>query len=197
MAVLKKIVAKKPAIEIISMKTILIIMLVAFGFQSSAQFSKASLQASGLTCSMCSKAVKIALEKVSFVDKVQVDIKNQQYNLTFKVGAVDFDALSKAVRDAGFSVANLKVTADLKNVNLKKDEHLKIGEHYFHFLNANDQQLNGSTAFSIVDKHFVSAKDFKKHISSSKMTCVQTGKAGACCIKENIAAQTRIYHVII
>ncbi len=179
------------------MKTILIFMLVVLGFQSTAQFSKASLQASGLTCSMCSKAVKIALEKVSFVDKVQVDIKNQQYNLTFKEVPVDFDVLSKAVEDAGFSVANLKVTADFKNVNLKKDEHLKIGGHYFHFLNANDQQLNGSKAFSIVDKHFVSAKDFKKYNALSKMTCIQTGKAGACCIKENIAAQTRIYHVII
>ena len=98
---------------------------------------------------------------------------------------------------AGFSVANLKVTTDFKNVNLKKDEHLKIGEHYFHFLNANNQQLNGSKTFSIVDKHFVSAKDLKKHSSSSKLSCVQTGKAGDCCIKENIAAQTRIYHVII
>ncbi|HVE60272.1 MAG TPA: heavy-metal-associated domain-containing protein [Chitinophagaceae bacterium] len=180
------------------MKTIIIFLLVVFGFQSNAQFSKASLQASGLTCSMCSKAVKMALEKVSFVDKIQVDIKNQQYNLTFKEGQVDFDALSKAVEDAGFSVAGLKVTTDFKNVNLKKDEHLKIGQHYFHFLNANNQQLNGSKTFSIVDKQFVSDKDFKKYNSLSKLSCVQTGKAtGVCCIKENIAAQKRVYHVII
>ncbi len=90
------------------MKTILIFMLVVLGFQSTAQFSKASLQASGLTCSMCSKAVKIALEKVSFVDKVQVDIKNQQYNLTFKEGRVDFDVLSKAVEDGRFFCCRFK-----------------------------------------------------------------------------------------
>ena len=49
--------------------------------------------------------------KVAFVEKVQVDIKNQQYNMTLKQGAViDFDALSKAVEDAGFSVASFKVT---------------------------------------------------------------------------------------
>jgi copper chaperone CopZ len=67
------------------MKILLAFLLVFFaGFQSRAQFSKASLQASGLTCSMCSKAVKNALEKVDFVEKIQVDIKNQQYNLEFK-----------------------------------------------------------------------------------------------------------------
>lgn len=187
------------------MKTIKLFLLyisflcfsIASTFQANAQFSKASLQASGLTCSMCSKAVKMALEKVGFIDKVQVDIKNQQYNLIFKDRNVNLDLLSKAVEDAGFSVASLKVTADFKNVKLKKDEHLKIGEYYFHFLNGNEQMLNGSKVISIVDKHFVSARDFKKYSSSSKMSCVQTGKAGNCCIKENIAAQSRIYHVII
>ena len=82
-----------------------------------AQFTKASLQASGLTCAMCSKAVKVALEKVPFVQEVKVDIKNQQYNMVFKEGSnVDFDALSKAVDDAGFSVASLKATGNFNNV---------------------------------------------------------------------------------
>jgi copper chaperone CopZ len=82
-----------------------------------AQFSKASLQASGLTCSMCSKAVKNAIETVPSVEKVMVDIKNQQYNITFKSDAViNFDELSKAVEDAGFSVAALKVTANVSDI---------------------------------------------------------------------------------
>jgi copper chaperone CopZ len=147
---------------------------------------------------MCSRAVKVALEEVAFVEKVMVDIKNQQYNLAFKLESkVDFDVLSKAVEDAGFSVAKLKVTADVKNVILKKDSHIQIGDHFFHFLNAGGQTLNGSATFSVVDKNFISAKEFKKWSSSSKMTCVQTGKAAECCSKENIAAQTRVYHVII
>jgi hypothetical protein len=29
------------------------------------------------------------------------------------------------------------------------------------------------------------------------MACVQTGKTAACCTKENIAEQSRIYHVTI
>lgn len=181
------------------MKKILFFVLIALGgLSAKAQFTKASLAASGLTCSMCSKAVKKALDAVPFVAKVQVDIKSQQYNLSFKDGSqVDFDALSKAVEDAGFSVASLKVTANVSGVTAKKDQHIKIGSQYFHFLNAANQELMGEASFSIVDKAFVSAKDFKKYSSASKMECVKTGKAGSCCTKEEVAADARIYHVII
>lgn len=176
----------------------LILMLALLGQSSNAQFTKAALQASGLTCSMCSKAVKNALEKVSFVEKVEVNLKAQEYVLSFKNGAaIDFDALSKAVEDAGFSVSDLKVTADLSGVAVQKDEHLKIGSQYFHFLNAPAKTLDGTTTFSLVDKHFVSAKAFKKWSAASKMSCVQTGKAAACCTGEGAASDARIFHAVI
>lgn len=168
------------------------------GLGANAQFSKVSLQASGLTCSMCSKAVKNAIEAVPSVEKVMVDIKNQQYNIKFKSAAdINFDELSKAVEDAGFSVAALKVTAIVPDIKVEKDEHYLIGDKYFHFLNGYGKQLNGETTFSLVDKSFVSAKDFKKFSSSSKMKCVHTGKAAECCQKDDIKQHTRIYHVII
>ena len=181
------------------MKKILFGLLMVIGLTANAQFSKGSLQASGLTCSMCSKAVKNALEKVSFIEKVMVDIKNQQYNLTFKDGAaVDFDALGKAVEDAGFSVASLKVTALVKNLQVQKDDHIRIGEKNFHFLNAKGQPLNGDVTFALVDKSFVSAKEFKKYASMTKMECVQTGRMAKCCAKESAPAEAeRIYHAII
>ena len=181
------------------MKTFLFIVFAALvGGTAQAQFTGASLQASGLTCSMCSKAVKNALDKVPFVEKVDVDLKKQEYNLTFKNGAaVDFDALSKAVEDAGFSVSSLKVTADVNGADVKKDNHLKIGNQYFHFLNSTDQKLNGNTSFTLVDKHFVSAKAYKKWSAADKMECVQTGRAAKCCASDGIAAGTRIYHAVI
>ncbi|HYO20834.1 MAG TPA: heavy-metal-associated domain-containing protein [Flavisolibacter sp.] len=180
------------------MKTFFSVLLLVFGMGVQAQVSKASLQASGLTCSMCSRAVKTALEEVSFVEKVQVDIKNQQYNLSFKQGsAVDFDALNKAVQDAGFSVAALKVTASVSNTKLEKDEHLKLGEHTFHFLNASNQTIDGQVTFSIVDKGFVTAKEFKKYAAMTKMACVQTGRMAKCCAPDATAQASRIYHVVI
>ena len=163
----------------------------------SGKIKDASLQASGLTCSMCSKAVKEALEEVSFVEKVQVDIKNQQYNMTFKEdAAVDIDALAKAVDDAGFAVASLKLGIALENAVVKKDQHLQIGKHLFHFLNAKGQTLDGDARITLVDKSFLSAKDFKKYSAASSRECVKTGKAAACC-PSGEQGVTRVYHVII
>jgi copper chaperone CopZ len=179
-------------------KIMILLMVLSFGVLANAQITKASLTASGLTCSMCSKAVKEAIEEVSFVEKVQVDIKNQRYNITFKnESSVDLDALGKAVEDAGFSVASLSVTANVPNVTVTKDKHLQIGSHYFHFLNADGKQLNGTTTLKVVDKLFVPAKEFKKYSDASKLECVQTGKAAACCEADKVEAQARVYHVII
>src|SRR3712207_483868 len=123
------------------MKYLFVLLTTFFTIAAGAQVSKVSLQASGLTCSMCSKAVKEALEAVGNVAKVQVDIKNQQYNLTFKdPGSVDLDQLAQAVEDAGFSVASLKVTADLDSMKLEKDAHVQIANKKFHFLNGAGKQ---------------------------------------------------------
>ena len=173
-------------------------MVVMISLATMAQFTGASLQASGLTCSMCSKAVKVALEKVSFVREVKVNIKKQEYAIAFKEGSdIEFDDLKKAVEDAGFSVASLKVTGNFNDVKIEKDMHIKVGGQSFHFLNGNNQSLNGEQTLTIVDKNFVSAKEFKKYSSASKMECVQTGKAGACCAKDGISADARVYHVTI
>jgi copper chaperone CopZ len=180
------------------MKTYFFLLLLLTGISAQAQINKVSLQASGLTCSMCSKAVKTALEEVPFVANVQVDIKNQQYNLSFKEGTtVDFDVLNKAVKDAGFSVASLKATANISRLKLVKDEHLKIGEQTLHVLNASGQVVNGPVNFSVVDKTFVSAKEFKKYAGMTKMSCVQTGRMDKCCAAGSGANDSRIYHVVI
>lgn len=179
-------------------KYILFLTTIIITVSANAQFSKASLQASGLTCAMCSKAVKVALEKVPFVQEVKVDIKNQEYSIAFRENAdVEFDLLKKAVEDAGFSVASLKVTCTFSGLRIEKDKHIQIGGKNFHFLNGNDDVLNGERIITIVDKDFLSAKEFKKQNALSKKECVQTGKAGNCCLQDGIAAGARVYHVTI
>ncbi|HEU4470804.1 MAG TPA: heavy-metal-associated domain-containing protein [Flavisolibacter sp.] len=179
-------------------KIVLSLIVVVLGLAAQAQITKVSLQASGLTCSMCSKAVLNALEKVPAVGKVQVDIKNQQYNISFTDSAQpDFDALAAAVQDAGFAVASFKVTANLEKTRLQKDQHVLIGGRYFHFLNAANQELNGPTSFTIVDKAYTSAKTFKKYSGMSTMECVQTGKTAKCCKSDEIKEETRIFHAIM
>ena len=179
-------------------KYILLVSVLAIAVSVQSQFSKASLQASGLTCSMCSKAVKVALEKVPYVQEVKVDIKSQEYSVIFKENTdIEFDKLKNAVEDAGFSVALLKVTGTFSELNVTKDKHVQIAGKNFHFLNGNSQVLNGENTFTIVDKNFLSAKEYKKQSSSSKMECVQTGKAGSCCSSEGFSADARVYHVKI
>jgi copper chaperone CopZ len=163
-----------------------------------AQFKSASLQAAGLTCAMCTKAINNAVEKLPFVKKVDVDIKSSTFNISFKEGAnVDVDALKNAVEDAGFSVAKLKLKGVFENIPVKNDAHVDINGKTFHFLNVKEQNLNGERVLTVVDKSYVSAKEFKKYSSTTKMECVQTGKVASCCKKEAAAANTRIYHVTI
>jgi copper chaperone CopZ len=179
-------------------KSFLFVIAGALWIAGYSQFSKASLQASGLTCSMCSKAVKVALEKVSFVQEVKVNIKNQEYSIVFKENSkTDFDELKKAVEDAGFSVASLKVTGNFSDVKAEKDKHIQLDGKNFHFVNSSDKVLNGEQTFTIVDKDFLSAKDYKKYSAATKMECIKTGKAGECCVKDGIHSEERVYHVII
>lgn len=162
---------------------------------TSSQLCKATLQAGGLTCSMCSKAVNNALEGVAFVEKLTVDIESQQYNVIFREGAaVNLDDLKNAVEDAGFSVVKLMVTAKVPLDKILKDDHIRIGGSYFHFLSAG-QLKEGGLSFTVVDKDFVPAKEHKKYGRLSKMECVKKGKTAPCCT--GIAEHTRLYHVII
>jgi len=114
-----------------------------------------------------------------------------------KDNTVDIDAMRKAVDDAGFSVAKLKITGVFNDVKVKNDAHVQIDGKTFHFLNVSNQTLNGEKTLVIADKDFISAKEFKKYSAATKMECLQTGKAGSCCTKEGIQENTRIYHVTI
>jgi copper chaperone CopZ len=181
------------------MKTLLLaIAIMVFAMSSQAQFSRATLQATGLTCAMCSNAINKALQAVPFIETVRSDIKNSAFSIVFKTGSeVDIDAIKKAVEDAGFSVGSLKLTGQFKDVKVANDQHVKIGNANFHFLDVKDQMLNGESTITIVDKDFVTAKQFKKFSAATKMACVKTGKAGNCCTKDGMSAESRIYHVTI
>lgn len=181
------------------MKKYLLIMVMILGaMKVNAQFTNATLQATGLTCAMCSNAINKALMKVPFVESVKSDIKNSAFAIVFKEGMEqNIDALKNAVEDAGFAVGGLKLTGTFTDLKIAADEHIKIGNSYFHFMSVSSQTLNGESTFSVLDKNFITAKQFKKISAGNKMACVESGKAGDCCAKDGIAPGTRIYHVTI
>ncbi|MBC7827289.1 MAG: heavy-metal-associated domain-containing protein [Chitinophagaceae bacterium] len=179
-------------------KAIFVAIVVLFGLNAMAQFKTGTLQAAGLTCAMCTKAINETLKELRFVQSVKADIKNSQFVIQFKEGVnVDPDALKEAVEDAGFSVAKLKLALSFDNVQVNNDSHIKIGGKTYHFLDTNSQLLNGERTITFVDKNFVLAKEFKKYAAKTQMACVQTGKAESCCTKEGINENARIYHVTI
>lgn len=173
-----------------------IAIITCISLQSNGQFTKANLQAMGLTCAICSNAVNQSLQKLPFVQSVKTDLEKTAFNVYFKPDSeVNIDAIKEAVEAAGFTVGNLKLTGNFYNLPIKNDEHFKIGNDQFHFLNSRDQVINGEITFTILDKSFVSGKTFKTVKSYSKKACVETGKASICC--EGIAEASRIYHVTI
>ncbi|MES1221837.1 MAG: heavy-metal-associated domain-containing protein [Bacteroidota bacterium] len=177
-------------------KGIIFLITVLAAFISQAQFTKATLQASGLTCAMCNNAINKALKGLPFISSVKSDIKNASFDIEFKEKAdADIDAMRKAVEDAGFFVAKLKLTGNFDNVNIKNDEHVVIGGKTFHFLEVSDQTLNGEKTLTLLDKSFLTAKEFRKMSSATKMACMQTGNMTS--EKDGAVVNTRVYHVTI
>ena len=182
------------------MKRIMLLALVSLMTLSAlqAQISKASLQATGLTCALCSNAINKAVQKLPFVATVRSDIKNSSFSIVFKEGMEpDIDAIKMAVEDAGFSVGGLQLTGQIIEPALAKDNLLKIGGNYFHVVNGEGKSLRGETVISVVDKNFIPEKEYKKRSGEGRLSCVKDGKATPDCTLEGLSAGTRVYHVII
>ena len=180
------------------MKQLFIMVAILFSIATHAQVTKVSLQASGLTCSMCSNSINKSLKSLDYIDKVMANIKTSTFDISFKEGAdVNFDELKKKVEDAGFSIANLTATVNFSNLLVQKDNHYKVAGMNLHFLNAKGQTLSGEQAIQVVDKGYVSSKAFKKNQLYTQMECYKTGVAGSCCTKDGLATGSRIFHVTI
>jgi copper chaperone CopZ len=185
-------------IKLFKMKNYIFSLCLFVTITSHAQIKGVSLQASGLTCSMCSKAIYTSLSAIGFIQSVDSDIKNSSFLISFKPNAVvDYDVISKAVTDAGFSVASLKSTIDFNNVSIKNDAHIEIGGKTYHFLNVQPQSLSGEKEIKLIDKKYVPIKEYKKYKGYTKMKCFATGYFEKCCSKNEQKLGTRIYHATI
>jgi copper chaperone CopZ len=166
---------------------------------SKAQFSKASLQATGLTCALCTKAIDEALKGISFVATVTPNIKQSSFDIVFKSGlVVDADVLKNTVEEAGFFVSQLQLTGTFEKVLVKNDAHVVFNHNTYHFLQVNEQLLEGEKTITLVDKNFVPTKMYKKYSAYTQMQCMQTGKATEDCVLHGApSGGHRIYHVTL
>lgn len=151
------------------------ILLLALTIGSAkAQFTKAELQVSGLTCSMCSKATEKALRTLSFIGDVKPDLNRNVFVISFKSDApVNLDQISKKVQNAGFSVNNLKATFNFTNQKLSGNSFTYAGDTFL-VVNGADKNPAGPTAITIVDKGFAPASVYKKYAAQTAEA--KTGK---------------------
>ncbi len=144
-------------------KLLLFIVMFATVLMADAQFSKARLQATGLTCAMCSNAINRALQKLPFVTSVNADIKNSAFDISFKKDyEVEIEAVRRAVEDAGFFIGALKLTGVFIDLKIANEDKIKIGKNELRFLEVGKQTLNGEKTIRVLNKEYVTAKEFKK-----------------------------------
>ncbi|AMR31193.1 hypothetical protein A0256_07020 [Mucilaginibacter sp. PAMC 26640] len=159
------------------MKTlkVYIFLLLATVTVAKAQFTKAELQVSGLTCSLCAKSTEKAIKALPFVSEIKPDLIHNIYNITFKSGVpVDFSQISKKVLGAGFFVNYLKTTYNFTGTTLA-DNAFTSGGDTFKVLNA-DKPLNGEVSLTIVDKGFAPNSVSKKYLGKTPETPAAAGK---------------------
>ena len=145
------------------MKKIFLIIAIVLSVITNAQVTNVSLQASGLTCSMCSKSIDKALKTLDFVQNIEADIKTYTFEITIKEdGIVDFNAIKKRVEGAGFSVSSFIATINFEKVTIEKHQPLTVGNTKLFLVNPPEQPLNGTRRVKLLDKGFVSAKEYSQ-----------------------------------
>lgn len=153
------------------MKTYFLIIAIAISQAVTAQATKVYLKASGLTCSMCSNSINKALKTLDFVENVDADLKTYTFEISFKANSkADFDKIKKKVEDAGFSVSGFTAFIIFNNVQVKNNKPVTIGDKTFLFVNTKEQPLNGVKEVKILDKGFISPKEYKRFPVSSPGT---------------------------
>jgi copper chaperone CopZ len=147
-----------------------------------AQFSSGKLQATGLTCALCSNAINKSLEELPYVQSVKSILKESAFIIKFKPGALFHpDQIREAVEDAGFFVGELVLTGESNTISVNEKGFFQWGGTSYHLVSSSLRQLNGVINLRVINKSFLTDKSFKKVSSLVTDSCSQSGQ--------------RIYHV--
>ncbi len=166
------------------MKTIKI-FIILFSLSATiakAQFTKAELQVSGLTCALCAKSTEKALRTLPFVGEIKTDLIRNTYLITFKNDVpVNFEQISKKVQGSGFSVNSLKTTYNFDNTKVT-DNNFTYGGDTYKLLNPANKPTSGSVSLTVVDQGFAPKSVSKKYLGQ---------------VADAAPASGRVYHLAI
>ena len=143
------------------------LLITIAGSTATAQIEKAEIIATGLTCSMCSNAINKQFKSLSQVDSVQTDLNTNTFTVYLKKGNdVKPKLLKESVEKAGFFVGSMVVTMSFDNVQVVENQTIKRDDVTFVFVDTKSKTLNGPTKVKVLDKGFVTQKEYKKLIKS-------------------------------
>lgn len=138
--------------NITKLKTVISLLLILGSSYTNAQITKAEIRATGLTCSMCSNAINKQLKSLPEMVNLETDLNTNTFTVTLK----DDNTLSpKVFKDkvekAGFFVGSLIVTT--KSETIKQAGYVVVN---------NASNTNSEVQIQILDKGYVTDKEFKK-----------------------------------
>jgi copper chaperone CopZ len=120
---------------------------------SFSQINKAEIRAMGLTCSMCSNAINKSLQALPNVTKVSTDLNTNTFTVFLdKQNTLTPQILKKSIENAGFSVGVM--TLEVSKNELQSSNYI--------VLDKNKMQTKESNRIQILNKGYVTNKEFKK-----------------------------------
>lgn len=94
------------------------------GFSVVPEYTSITAQVSGLNCAMCVATVESTIRKLDGVEAASVNLATENAKIKYDTNLLDFDAISKAVQNAGFGLKQISTDDSLKD-NLAQIENRK------------------------------------------------------------------------
>jgi copper chaperone CopZ len=140
-------------------KIILLIQICCITFLVNAQITKVEIMATGLTCSMCSNAINKQLKTITEVEKVDIDLNKNLFVITLKTdNKLTPKTFKDKVEKAGFFVGSMVLSVNFANQNIEDNKQI----NNYVFIDTKAQTLNGMTKVKVLDKGYVTTKEYKK-----------------------------------
>ncbi|MFV8342923.1 heavy-metal-associated domain-containing protein [Flavobacterium sp. XS2P39] len=143
------------------------LLVLLTGVKSYSQITKAEIMATGLTCSMCSNAINKQLKSFTEVDSIGTDLNTNTFTVYFKKdNSLQPKVLKNAVEKAGFFVGSMVLTAKFHTPKIEDNTTLKVDDATYTFIDIKNPVAHEETKYRVLDKGFVTQKEYKKLIKS-------------------------------
>lgn len=149
--------------------------MLLISYKAESQIISADIGINGLTCPQCTKTVEMSLQKLEFINEIQMNLQQTSGHITFKDGRrIDLERVSDAVRQAGFSVRYLYAQIYFDSVVSSNGTCQLIKEQYFQFIHSTTKTLNGMTTVKLEGRKYMQSKDYRQIKDELNAKCGNT-----------------------